>query len=160
MRNYTPPKEGYSMVSATSRVYVATRRSIAHRFDRKRNLGMRREQPGTAMDGTPGNAEVAYGATRRGERLPETVGLWLCVGWSKMQPSAAVCPHCSRTACRSRRRGWRDFLSKAIGRYPYRCRICNYRFCIADGRIRRSATSTPSCGWTFPPCFMGACHGR
>ncbi len=55
------------MVSATSRAYVATLRSIARRSDRQRNLGMRRQQSGTAMDGTSGNAEVAYEATSRGE---------------------------------------------------------------------------------------------
>ena len=45
--------------------------------------------------------------------------------------SCPMCPQCSYMVSRSRRLGWKDSLAKVIGRYPFRCRACNYRFYLS-----------------------------
>jgi hypothetical protein len=45
--------------------------------------------------------------------------------------SLPTCPQCAYMVNRSRRSGWKDSLARVLGRYPYRCRACNYRFYLS-----------------------------
>ena len=39
------------------------------------------------------------------------------------------CPVCSSTDCyRSKRNGWRDFIRRLPGMFPWRCKACRHRF--------------------------------
>lgn len=59
------------------------------------------------------------------------MGMPLGLGKSKVGTLLPLCPVCSYVVYRSSRAGWRDSVAKAIGRYPYRCRACKYRFYMA-----------------------------
>ena len=39
------------------------------------------------------------------------------------------CPFCSSADCyRSKRNGWRDFIRRRLGMFPWRCKTCRNRF--------------------------------
>ena len=50
-------------------------------------------------------------------------------GNKQLLPAGLVCPSCNSDFIRrSMRRSFKDYLLSLLGRWPYRCELCNMRF--------------------------------